>query len=174
MSIDLDAIRRRADTATPGPWTPQDWGVNNASKEITIASFIETEEDTQFIAHAREDIPALLAEIDRLTEQLSAYKGAGFTPERIAELVTDEKNGRVTTFPFIAMVEQSLQDGKMTPQRDQKFNGRYAVVYVDPHKWNYPLIDICGRAYNPDEAADRLAILSEAETSGPQKGDSNE
>ena len=164
---ELEAIEARANAASEGPWYEEGWFTEDEDGD-----YVEIEPaDAVFISHAREDIPALLDEIDRLTEQLSAYKGAGFTPERIAELVTDEKNGRVTTFPFIAMVEQSLQDGKMTPQRDQKFNGRYAVVYVDPHKWNYPLIDICGRAYNPDEAADRLAILSEAETSGPQKGE---
>ena len=71
-TTEIDSIRRRADAATQGPWTPQNWGVNNAFQEITIASFIETEEDTQFIAHAREDIPELLTEIYRQREEIES------------------------------------------------------------------------------------------------------
>lgn len=70
------------------------------------------------------------------------------------------KYGPPVAFPFIAMVEQSLQGGKMTPQRDQRFNGRYAVVYFDPKKWKIPLIDICGKKrYDRDEAEVRMAEL---------------
>ena len=61
--------------------------------------------------------------------------------------------------PFVAMVEQSLQEGKMTPQGDQKHNGRYAVVYRDPKKWAAPLIDICGKPYDTEEAKARMAAL---------------
>ena len=62
--------------------------------------------------------------------------------------------------PFVAMVEQSLQDGKMKPMADQKHNGRYAVVYVDHNKWKSPLIDICGKPYNREEAENRMAALA--------------
>lgn len=63
---------------------------------------------------------------------------------RFREIMVAEREGRLLITPCIAMIEQSLQDGKMKPQRDQAHNGRYAVVYVDKSKWGKPLIDICG------------------------------
>ncbi len=76
--LDLDAIRARADAATPGPWdcerpnqayriyelssqSPQ--GLNETLAEI---SGYNASDDSEFIAHAREDVPALVAEVDRL------------------------------------------------------------------------------------------------------------
>ena len=48
----------------------------------------------------------------------------------------------------------------MTPEKDQRFNGRYAVVYFDPEKWKAPLIDICGTPYNREEAEQRAQQLT--------------
>lgn len=84
----LDAIRERCDAATPGPWkhcgasdgkcdchliwsTSQDTLVAKAcGPRFTEDAPYPTEEQAvingHFIAHAREDIPALLAEIGRL------------------------------------------------------------------------------------------------------------
>ena len=104
--------------------------------------------------------------LEQVQADLLAYRASGLTPDelsRAAELVKAEKEGRVARFPFVAMVEQSLQDGKMTPQKDQKFNGRYAVVYFDKEKWASPLIDICGRPYNREQAEARMATLTRAE-----------
>lgn len=72
----------------------------------------------------------------------------------------EKQAGQLIELPFVAMIEQSLQKGKMTPMRDQRFNGRYAVVYFDKKKWKYPLIDICGSHYRRDEAKERLAALA--------------
>ena len=72
-----------------------------------------------------------------------------------------EQDGRLLELPFVAMVEQSLQDGKMKPMGDQKHNGRYAVVYVDHNKWKSPLIDICGKPYLREEAEARMAVLAQ-------------
>ena len=63
---------------------------------------------------------------------------------------------------FVAMIEQSLSGGEMKPQKDQRFNGRYAVVYFDPKKWSSPLIDICGTPYNREEAEERMKVLKAA------------
>jgi hypothetical protein len=85
---ELAAIRERADAATPGPWNVFRgviWGRAGSSgpyqlsiaKNANSSSVIEDtgaadrrdrriEADLGFIAHAREDIPALLAEIDQL------------------------------------------------------------------------------------------------------------
>ena len=93
---DLDAIRARCEAATPGPWTAYNanegteyqpaWEVANdafhnppADEDAPwIAVHLETgiKDDAEFIAHAREDVPALLAalassraEVERLTRE---------------------------------------------------------------------------------------------------------
>jgi hypothetical protein len=74
--IDVDAIRQRAENATPGPWRWSD----KADALIAEGESFETifnlrlvtptsRADAEFIAHAREDIPALLAEVTRLSEE---------------------------------------------------------------------------------------------------------
>ena len=66
------AIRARLNPATKGPWThDDDDGVVNGPIYGTYISWESWPEDANFIAHAREDIPALLAEIDRLRGELS-------------------------------------------------------------------------------------------------------
>lgn len=93
----------------------------------------------------------------KLTGQL-----LGVTPDRLRELAQADKEGRCFIGPFVAMIEQSLSGGEMKPQRDQRFNGRYAVVYFDPKKWSSPLIDICGTPYNREEAEERMKVLKAA------------
>lgn len=86
---ELDAIRARAEAATPGPWVNGMWP---EWSEDDLVSATATERwddegeityspvqildapnpapcpaDREFIAHARSDIPALLAEIERLS-----------------------------------------------------------------------------------------------------------
>jgi len=72
---ELDAIRARAEAATPGPWKGLEyfWGINGSDKNLVVRDMgagrhaKENQANQDFIAHAREDIPALLAEIDLLT-----------------------------------------------------------------------------------------------------------
>jgi len=85
----LDEMRARVDAATPGPWTTYRHaygvGIETGDPDDGIQLFIETwgltypehEEDAEFIAHAREDMPRLLdaldaaeAEVERLRDQL--------------------------------------------------------------------------------------------------------
>ena len=115
-------------------------------------------------------------------ERLKEYEDSGLEPEeikkheaaynecltrtygpfkqKISQWLQAEQDGRLVELPFVAMVEQSLKDGKMKPMADQKHNGRYAVVYVDHNKWKSPLIDICGKPYNREEAENRMAALA--------------
>jgi hypothetical protein len=83
----MDAIRKRAEAATEGPWIADDnegygiWSIwygscpsGNVEPRGLVAQCpgddAQVEEDADFIAHAREDIPTLLAEIARLKEEL--------------------------------------------------------------------------------------------------------
>ena len=87
---DLDAIEQRANAASEGPWEHE--GVGEIIQHFSLpepativstdvacmaycyggsAAGVERDEDAEFIAHARDDVPALLAEVRRLraTEQ---------------------------------------------------------------------------------------------------------
>lgn len=57
---ELKQIRARANAATPGPWTTPE---KNPTDEYYASCFPADEE---FIGHAREDIPALLDDVERL------------------------------------------------------------------------------------------------------------
>lgn len=73
---------------------------------------------------------------------------------------------RIIELPFIAMIEQYLVNGKFADNIYlQKFNGRYATVYIDKNKWGTPLIDICGKnSYRTEEAEERLKELNNGTT----------
>ncbi|QIC06154.1 hypothetical protein GOP56_11370 [Brevibacillus sp. 7WMA2] len=75
---EIGAIRKRAEDATVGSWrfcgdkfgdlivySPEIRGFRNNGGEIAVLMY-GSDEDAEFIAHAREDIPKLLAEIERL------------------------------------------------------------------------------------------------------------
>ena len=100
--------------------------------------------------------------IDRLAT-IEDILGDDYDLDRLRELIEADRDGRCFIPPFIAMVEQSLTNGKMKPQRDQRFNGRYAVVYFDREKYAAPLIDVCGKPYDRIEAENRMKELRQKE-----------
>ena len=114
-----------------------------------------------YIDRLRMALASACKERDELKKQLHEAKS------ELLKYREAEQDGLIIELPFVAMVEQSLQDGKMKPLGDQKHNGRYAVVYVDRNKWKSPLIDICGKPYDREEAEARMAVLA-------QKGDSEQ
>jgi hypothetical protein len=68
--LDLDAIEARSAAATDGPWWTDGVGASRVYASglddwITVAGDLETP-DAEFIAHARTDMPALVAEVWRL------------------------------------------------------------------------------------------------------------
>lgn len=123
-----------------------------------------------------EDCPIALAYIfacqaAHLRDRLKAIEdilGDDYDLNRLREILQAEETGRLVSFPFVAMVEQFLSNGEMTPKREQNHNGRYAVVYLDRRKWKAPLIDICGkRPYDREEAEARMVKLTSREAEGP-------
>lgn len=111
---------------------------------------------------AHEDCPHGICSQRQTWERLKLLEdvlGDNYDLDRLRELVQADREGRCFITPFVAMVEQSLMNGEMKPERDQRFNGRYAVVYFDPEKWKVPLIDICGAPYNKEEAEQRAQQL---------------
>ena len=81
---ELAAIRARAEAATPGPWDgvpgrcilPDDWNHRYTAHQVIEGCIYNpnAENDHAFIAHAREDIPALVAEVERLQAELAAAR----------------------------------------------------------------------------------------------------
>jgi hypothetical protein len=73
----LAEIRKRAEAATAGPWkyTDRDNVVYTANADykyaVEVAEEIGHKFDGEFIAHAREDVPKLIAEVERLRRELS-------------------------------------------------------------------------------------------------------
>ncbi len=79
---ELDAIERRASSARPAPWASYVEGRDHTSGSSFImvgegpsrGDDIElsgaTEADQDFIAHARQDVPRLVAEVRRLQNLL--------------------------------------------------------------------------------------------------------
>lgn len=85
----LEAIRQRAENATPGPWIlspekcgPEGQGVYEAESFGHICEVGDPyprgnnrpQENMEFIAHARTDIPALLDHIAELEAELEKYR----------------------------------------------------------------------------------------------------
>lgn len=72
-SEQLNAIKERAEKATPGPWEldTDDNGIWNEGGRNYLGSVNLSITDAEFIAHAREDIPQLVAEVERLQKRLS-------------------------------------------------------------------------------------------------------
>lgn len=73
---ELAAIKARAEAATPGPWsyyaspTSGGYKIQGIEKAWFYEATASTNENADFITHAREDVPALVAEVERLRAAL--------------------------------------------------------------------------------------------------------
>ena len=77
-------VEARCSNATPGPWASYEYMVLNTSEYSIVVCDSgengESEKDAEFIAHARTDIPDLLAEVKALKAEkesmasVSTYK----------------------------------------------------------------------------------------------------
>lgn len=101
MTLDIEAIKARADKATAGPWawnSRHGLGAPNRlvmwpSHEYGCDLDIEGEEaDLDFIAHARTDIPALIAALEAAERERDAC--AGLASQAVSDMATAQN--RVT------------------------------------------------------------------------------
>lgn len=70
---ELGEIKTRANATWPGPWK---WDEEGFLHSVSVGSEVPFEEVREFIAHARSDIPRLVAEMERLQREngeLRAY-----------------------------------------------------------------------------------------------------
>lgn len=78
-TLDLDAIKTRCERVTVGPWQfYQDgntgWVAADDEPEAAIAQTVRLQ-DAEFVAHARADVPALVAEVERQAAVISEALG---------------------------------------------------------------------------------------------------
>lgn len=89
--LDLDAIEARTSRATPGPWRREDHKPNLTRYVLSEDGTLDvslgyignrTEDDAEFIAHARTDVPLLVAEARKVAEfrKLAAELRANASP----------------------------------------------------------------------------------------------
>lgn len=77
----LNAIKERVAKATPGPWIIEEsrFGSFNAAsvdENYDLTACLMKKNDADFVTNAREDVPALIAEVERLMKgmhQLREY-----------------------------------------------------------------------------------------------------
>ena len=76
--LDLKAIKERCDAATPGPWSACIEAYSEDAHHLYTGKWVWYEytkstfwskEDMDFCAHAREDVPKLLEEVEKLQRQ---------------------------------------------------------------------------------------------------------
>ena len=74
---ELAEIRQRANAATPGPWSMKQDGAEFYIADRNGRWLDVTLSDAIFISHARQDIPALLAEVERLRADIEHVSTVG-------------------------------------------------------------------------------------------------
>lgn len=117
MPLDLDAIERRAEAATPGKWhtVQKPWLLDGEPTSVIAGSFdphigkpiceptglddydntedqdvelvTQSDIDMDFIAHARTDIPALVRELRAAREALEYIRDQGYGCIRSCDLM---------------------------------------------------------------------------------------
>jgi len=84
---ELQHMRQRCAAATPGPWKSYIEGRDHTSGSnfiMTSGEDIEltgaTDADQDFIAHTRQDLPRLLAEVQRLRQRIAELENHAASP----------------------------------------------------------------------------------------------
>ncbi len=87
-SMDLEAIKARCEAATPGPWLEFMYWVEDKTR-YAICGDVGSDDNRVFIALARTDIPALIAEVEHLRRGLELardeYRAREAEVERLQE-----------------------------------------------------------------------------------------
>lgn len=147
--LDLAAIEGRANTATPGPWGAY-WG-NRIGRGVEIlgdgsgslvsatqdvaeipddrcdwddedAVEVSSEADAEFIAHARQDVPALVARVRQLEAELGELRRLGeqaigaearAVRELEAELATARRDSAADALAWLAGSDSPLEKRKL-------------------------------------------------------------
>lgn len=153
--IDLSEIKKRCEAAFPGPWNwPSRWNGGYSAEAwedglpIVVCTantnFKWAEPTAEFIAHARQDVPALIAEVERLREE------SGGKDRDIKKLRGD-----------IGEAEAILVRREETIERLQAIEAA-AREYRDEFKKDGPInVDRCGEKFKALDATLDAALARE-------------
>ncbi len=119
----LASIEERAKKATPGPWNNSvDWEYvsppESAGEDAPPICGDCTKRDSEFIAHARQDIPALLACLRKAVEQRNRYMNYYYEdlPLRVRETMKDGDKA----FDVLDAELSALLSSVSAPQKEEK------------------------------------------------------
>jgi len=119
----LAEIRKRAEAATAGPWGIEDGEIVSLTELIadlfpsTVCDGYDSQGTAEFIAHAREDVPKLLAEIERLTKvikyvnDLSEEFYTEVTEDNSVAIPNTERHKHTMQEIFVVTIEAVNHDG---------------------------------------------------------------
>lgn len=100
----LAEIKARADAATPGPWEYSECASEIWSESgDTVISGVDwggcaiSASDADFIAQARTDIPALVAEVERLNRELSRIRSNASDDKKMRRKDITDKDQQIAT-----------------------------------------------------------------------------
>lgn len=107
---DRDELKRLEEAATPGPWEPSPAACKalmklrgGLGKNIADVRYANGVNDTAFIASARNAVPDLLAENQRMRELLA---------NAVYTMKYPSKTGRTVTLQLVALIESFLAEQK--------------------------------------------------------------
>lgn len=141
--LDLDAIEKRANAATPGPWTHE--GVARGNEKSVIVRpppaypwpvswhyGTDSLKIADFIAHAREDVPALIARVRDLENALAGKTQFCRSCEEYARGLDRAEAERDQALARVKELEQQVKDvqsvndqlwlARDAPDEDKIFN----------------------------------------------------
>ncbi|WP_249650510.1 MULTISPECIES: hypothetical protein [unclassified Lysinibacillus] len=113
----LNAIKDRMSKATPGPWLVGEsryegrFNAASANENYDLPACLMGIEDAEFVTHSREDVPALVAEVERLQNRCELYELVKRNDKKTIEQIY-EFNERLTTDLF----ERMDYNGKLAKQ----------------------------------------------------------
>lgn len=87
---ELDAIKARANAATPGEWRSHGRGVYFGDSGSLVDGEFSNSNDACFIASARRDVPALIAEIYRLRKAARIVRTLACRDDRAPVVFVDD------------------------------------------------------------------------------------
>lgn len=106
----LDAIKERFEETTEGPWYAIAGRIYNGQVQIPW-----TCEDAEFIAQTHKDVPALVAEVERLQTELEKTEKCYEIIKKAAFKATDKMTHFKNALEKVMEVEAPIMEGWETP-----------------------------------------------------------
>lgn len=132
----LNAIKERAAKATPGPWKySEQYGylapIIPHQSVAVICNEISRNDDAEFLASCREDVPALVAEVERL--QISDASKEASSIRYYNDYQTEKMKCSATLHELIrAETENARLRKALEYYADEKHYEPYAITDVNP------------------------------------------